>query len=153
KRLRIFIRKDNTDSVHPATLEGKSIGVSAGSSNATWSRAHLTNSDIRTYKNASLIFRDLELGRIDAIIISHFGGIHHSNAANVSTKEVGEPLTYQLAAVGLAKNQPELLAAVNQALRSMLKDGTITRLSKKYIGQNFNMLEGIKKAKAERAQE
>lgn len=152
ERFRIFVRKDNTDITDKATLAGKRVGVGAGSSNETWARAHLTDSDIRTYKTGPLIFRDLAIGRIDAVIISHFGGTRYAEARNVPTKEVGPPLTYQLAAVGLAKNQPQLKAAVNKALKSMLEDGTITRLSKKYIGTDFNMLESIEKAKAERAE-
>lgn len=151
ERFRIFVREDNTDITDQATLAGKRVGVSAGSSNETWARAHLTESDIRTYKNGPLIFRDLAIGRIDAVIISHFGGMKYAKANNVPTKEVGPPLTYQLAAAGLAKGQPELLAAVNQALKSMLEDGTIERLSKQYIGKDFDMLEGIEQAKAERA--
>jgi cystine transport system substrate-binding protein len=151
EQFRIFVRKDNTDIVSKATLAGKRIGVSAGSSNETWSRAHLKKSDIRTYENGSLIFRDLAIGRIDAVIISHFGGMKYAHANNVPIKEVGEPLTYQLAAAGLAKHQPELLAAVNKGLESMLKDGTVERLSKEFVGEDYNMVESIAKAKAEAA--
>lgn len=149
EQFRIFVHQDDTDIVDRATLAGKRVGVSSGSSNETWSREHLTDSDIRTYDNGSLIFRDLALKRIDAVIISHFGGMRYANANNVPTKEVGEPLTYQLAAAGLAKEQPELLAEVNKGLESMLKDGTIEKLSKKHVGADYNMVESIEKAKAE----
>lgn len=149
EQFRIFVHKKDTDIVDQATLAGKRVGVSSGSSNESWSRAHLTKSDIRTYDNGSLIFRDLAIGRIDAVIISHFGGMKYANANNVPTKEVGQPLTYQLAAAGLAKDQPELLAAVNKGLESMLKDGTIEKLSKEFVGADYAMLESIEKAKAE----
>lgn len=149
EQFRIFVRKDNTDITNEATLAGKRVGVSAGSSNETWARAHLKKSDIRTYENGSLIFRDLAIGRIDAVIISHFGGMKYAQANNVPTKEVGQPLTYQLAAAGLAKHQPKLLAAVNKGLESMIKDGTIERFSKEYVGDDYNMVESIAKAKAE----
>lgn len=149
EQFRIFVHKGNTDIVSQATLAGKRVGVSAGSSNETWSRAHLTKSDIRTYDNGSLIFRDLAIGRIDAVIISHFGGMKYAHANNVPTKEVGEPLTYQLAAAGLAKHQPRLLDAVNKGLESMLADGTVERLSKEFVGKDYDMVGSIAKAKAE----
>jgi cystine transport system substrate-binding protein len=75
----------------------------------------------------------------------------YAHANNVPIKEVGEPLTYQLAAAGLAKHQPKLLAAVNKGLESMLKDGTVERLSKEFVGEDYNMVESIAKAKAEAA--
>lgn len=149
EQFRIFVRKDNTDITNQATLAGKRVGVSAGSSNESWARAHLTKSDIRTYENGSLIFRDLAIGRIDAVIISHFGGMKYAEANHVSTKEVGEPLTYQLSAAGLAKEQPHLLQAVNKDLESMLKDGTIERFSKQYVGSDYDMTASIAKAEAE----
>jgi len=151
EQFRIFVHKNNTDIVSRATLAGKRVGVSSGSSNETWSRANLRESDIRTYDNGSLIFNDLAIGRIDAVIISHFGGMRYAEANKVPTKEVGEPLTYQLAAAGLAKDQPELLAAVNKALESMLADGTVARLSAQFVGEDYKMMESIAKAKAEAA--
>lgn len=149
EQFRIFVHKKDTDIVDQATLAGKRVGATSGSSNETWSRAHLLKSDIRTYDNGSLLFSDLAIGRIDAVIISHFGGMRYAEAKNVPTKEVGEPLTYQLAAAGLAKDQPALLAAVNKGLDSMIKDGTIERLSNKFVGADYGMIESIERAKAE----
>lgn len=153
EQFRIFVHQNNTDIVSRASLAGKRIGVSAGSSNETWSREHLKESDIRTYENGSLIFRDLAIGRIDAVIISHFGGMRYAHANHVPIKEVGEPLTYQLAAAGLAKHQPKLRAAVNAGLEGMLKDGTVARLSQQFVGDDYDMLGSIAKAKAETASE
>jgi cystine transport system substrate-binding protein len=73
----------------------------------------------------------------------------YAHANTVPTKEVGEPLTYQLAAAGLAKHQPRLLDAVNKGLESMLADGTVERLSKEFVGKDYDMVGSIAKAKAE----
>lgn len=146
---RIFVHSNNRDIVSKATLAGKRVGVSTGSSNETWARAHLKDSDIRTYDNGALIFNDLAIGRIDAVIISHFGGLKYAQANHVATKEVGEPLTYQLSAAAMAKGRPALKAAVNAALGSMLADGTIDRLSREYVGSDYDMTGSIAKAQQE----
>jgi len=146
---RIFVRNDNTDITDKATLAGKKVGVSTGSSNESWAREHLTDSDIRGYDNGSLIFNDIANGRIDAVIISHFGGMKYAHAKGIPVKEVGEPLTYQLAAAALPKGQDALREAVNSALESMLKDGTVERISNEFVGKDYNMLGSIAAAKEE----
>ena len=148
---RIFVRKDNSDITSKATLKGKKVGVSTGSSNETWARENLTESDIRGYDNGALIFNDIANGRIDAVIISHFGGMKYAQERGIPVKEVGEPLTYQLAAAALAKGQKPLQDAVNKALESMLKDGTVARLSDRFVGREYDMLGSIAAAKAELA--
>ncbi len=149
---RIFVRKDNSDITSKATLKGKKVGVSTGSSNETWARENLTESDIRGYDNGALIFNDIANGRIDAVIISHFGGMKYAQERGIPVKEVGEPLTYQLAAAALAKGQQPLQDAVNKALESMLKDGTVARLSDQFVGREYDMLGSIAAAKAELAE-
>ncbi len=146
---RIFVRNDNTDINSKATLAGKKVGVSTGSSNESWAREHLTESDIRGYDNGSLIFNDIANGRIDAVIISHFGGMKYAHAKGIPVKEVGEPLTYQLAAAALPKGQDALKQEVNKTLESMLKDGTVERISNEFVGKDYKMLESIAAAKAE----
>lgn len=147
---RIFVRADNADIKGRADLKGKRIGVTTGSTNESWSRSHLTDSDIRTYDNGGLVFNDLGSGRIDAVIISHFGGLKYANVNHLPVKEVGEPLIYQLSAPALQKNQTALLDAVNKAIAGMMADGTIERLAKKWVGPSYDMVGTIAKAKAQK---
>ena len=146
---RIFVHKNNTDITSRATLKGKRVGVSTGSSNESWARANLPGSDIRTYHNGALVFNDLAIGRIDAVIISHFGGMKYADANHVAVKEVGEPLTYQLSAAAMVKDRPALRQSVNSAIKSMMADGTIARLSREYVGKDYDMVGSIEKAQKE----
>lgn len=146
---RIFVRKDNTDINSQAELAGKRVGVTTGSSNESWSRAHLTKSEIKTYDNGGLVFADLGNRRIDAVIISHFGGLKYANVNHLPIKEVGEPLTYQLSAAAMAKDEPSLQAAVNQAIAAMMADGTIEGIGKKWVGEQYDMVGTIGKAQRE----
>ncbi|WP_199031536.1 transporter substrate-binding domain-containing protein [Ralstonia sp. ASV6] len=147
---RIFVSASNTDIKGKDTLTGKRVGVVTGSSNEIWARAHLSNSAIRSYDNGGLVFNDLGSGRIDAVIISHFGGMKYANVNHLPVKEVGEPLIYQLSAPAMVKGQPALRAAVNKAIAEMMADGTIRDIAKKWVGRDYDMPGTIAKAKAQK---
>jgi cystine transport system substrate-binding protein len=150
EEFRIFVRNETSSIRSRADLKGKRVGVTTGSSNESWSRAHLKDSDIRAYDNGGLVFNDLGSGRIDAVIISHFGGMKYANVNHLPVKEVGEPLIYQLSAPAMAKGQPALRAAVDKAIADMTADGTLEALSKKWVGPDFDMVGTIAKAKEQK---
>lgn len=143
---RIFVRKETTTIHGRADLAGKRVGATSGSTNESWARANLLQSDVRTYDNAGFVYADLSYRRIDAVISSHFSGTKFAEAHQLPVKEVGEPLIYQLSAPAIAKGQPSLLAALNQGIAAMMADGTIDRLGKKWIGRGYQMRATILKA-------
>lgn len=143
---RIFVRSANTDIQDKPHLRGKRIGVTAGTSNESWSRANLKDSEIVTYDNGGLVFNDLAIGRIDAVISSHFGGMKYATVNKLPIKEVGPILTYQLSAPAMAKNQPALRDAVSKAIADMHADGTIDKLSKRWVGVSYDMSAEVAKA-------
>jgi len=122
------------------------VGVTTGTSNETWARANLKESDIRTYDNGGFVFNDLGNGRIDAVISSHFGGMKYATVNKLPIKEVGQPLIYQLSAPAMVKGQQPLRDAVSKAIQDMIGDGTIDRLARKWVGPNFDMVGDINKA-------
>ncbi|XDF35960.1 transporter substrate-binding domain-containing protein [Paracidovorax avenae] len=146
---RIFVRNGNNDIRDRPDLKGKRVGVTAGSSNESWSRAHLKESEIVTYDNGGLVFNDLAIGRIDAIISSHFGGMKYATVNKLPIKEVGPIQTYQLSAPAMAKGQPALKEAVSRAVNDMMADGTIDRLSRRWVGVSYDMAAEIQKAQKE----
>lgn len=145
---RIFVRAANGDIKDRPDLKGKRVGVTAGTSNESWSRANLPGSEIVTYDNGGLVFNDLAIGRIDAVISSHFGGMKYATVNKLPIKEVGPILTYQLSAAAMAKNQPALREAVSKAVKDMHADGTIDRLSNRWLGVSYQM--SVEVAKAEK---
>lgn len=146
---RIFVRAVNNDIRDKPDLRGKRVGVTTGTSNESWARANLKESEIMTYDNGGLVFNDLAIGRIDAIISSHFGGMKYATVNKLPIKEVGPILTYQLSAPAMAKGQPALREAVSKAIADMHADGTIDRLSKRWVGVSYDMSAEIAKAQKE----
>ena len=143
---RIYVRNANNDIKDRPDLKGKRIGVTAGTSNESWSRENLMGSEIVTYDNGGLVFNDLAIGRVDALISSHFGGMKYATVNKLPIKEVGPILTYQLSAAAMAKNQPALREAVSKAVKDMRADGTIDRLSNRWLGVSYQMSAEISKA-------
>lgn len=149
EEFRIFLLENNTAIHGRADLAGKTLGVTTGTTNESWARKHLTESDIRTYDNGGLVFNDLANGRIDVVISSWFGGEKYRLASHLPIKAVGEPLTYQLSAAALPIGHDSLKAAVNKAIGEMLADGTIDAYARQFIGPDYAMHATINKALAE----
>jgi len=145
---RIFVRVPS-QMQGTADLRGKRVGVTAGSSNESWARAHLVDSTIVTYDNGALVFNDLAVGRIDATISSYFGGTRYAKDKNLPIREVGPILTYQLSAAAMPKDQPALRAAVSAAVESMIADGTIDRLSERWVGVSYRMSAEVRRAQGQ----
>lgn len=149
EEFRIFVLNSNKDIHEQADLAGKKVGATTGTTNESWSREHLTKSDILGYENGGLVFNDLVTGRIDVVISSFFGGEKYRKANNLPIKAVGQPLTFQLSAAAMPKGHSSLKEAVDQAIKDMIADGTVMKLSQKYIGPDYQMTTDIEKAKAE----
>lgn len=148
---RIFVKAGNTDIKGLDDLKGRTVGVTTGTTNETWARANIPLARIAGYENGSFIFQDLGFGRVDATIISHFGGLRYAQATNLGVAEIGGPLTYQLSAPAIRKGETALKAAIDKAILEMLADGTIDRFGETIIGHDYKMSEAIAKAKAEQA--
>lgn len=143
---RIFVLASNTSIKDKPDLKGKKVGVTTGTTNESWARANLKESDIRAYDNGGFVFNDLGNGRIDAVISSHFGGMKYANVNKLPIKEVGPVLIYQLSAPAMAKGQQPLKEAVSKAIGDMTRDGTIDRLARRWVGAEFDMVGDIQRA-------
>ncbi|MDR6738648.1 cystine transport system substrate-binding protein [Herbaspirillum sp. 1173] len=143
---RIFVLASNASIKDKRDLKGKKVGVTTGTTNESWARANLKESDIRAYDNGGFVFNDLGNGRIDAVISSHFGGMKYANVNKLPIKEVGPVLIYQLSAPAMAKGQQPLKEAVSKAIGDMTRDGTIDRLARRWVGADFDMVGDIQRA-------
>lgn len=143
---RIFVLASNASIKDKRDLKGKKVGVTTGTTNESWARANLKESDIRAYDNGGFVFNDLGNGRIDAVISSHFGGMKYANVNKLPIKEVGPVLIYQLSAPAMAKGQQPLKEAVSKAIGDMTRDGTIDKLARRWVGADFDMVGDIQRA-------
>lgn len=140
EEFRIWVNVKNVDIQDVASLKGKKVGASLGTSNELWERQNLKESEILTYDAGGLLYNDLALGRLDAIIESYFAGKKMQEVNHLPIKLAGEPVAYSLGAAVVPKGADALRLAMNEAIAGMIADGTITRLAKQYLGDDYDVV-------------
>ncbi|MEE4261534.1 MAG: ABC transporter substrate-binding protein [Desulfobacteraceae bacterium] len=134
----IFIRNDE-DFASLADLAGKNIGVTLGETHEKWARTQ-KGWEIKTYKGLPELFLELENKRIDAIVIDSIPGLLAIKKTGMPIKKMELPeIEGGDVNIGIAirKNNPELKAAMQQALDDMMADGTYTKISNEWIGSDI----------------
>jgi polar amino acid transport system substrate-binding protein len=134
----IFIRNDE-NFASLADLEGKNVGVTLGETHEKWARTQ-KGWKIKTYKGLPELFLELENKRIDAIVIDSIPGLLAIKKTAKPIKKMELPeIEGGDVNIGIAirKNNPELKAAMQQALDDMMADGTYTQISNEWIGSDI----------------
>jgi len=129
----IFVSDRNTTITKEADLAGKKVAVSAGTKQEQQARA-IKGARVLTYDNSTLALRDVATGRADAYIGSKFTGAYLAKQSGLSVKPVEGYLTSEINAMAFPKGQEALTAAANNALKEMIADGTLSTLSRKWLG-------------------
>lgn len=123
----------------PAALKGKIVGIARATTYDTYLTEQFPGVEIVRYDTADNNIMDLRSGRIDLMMA---GPIKLATA--FLDKPEGKDFTFigpeiedekyfgPGVGIGLRKNQPELVAEVNKALKSMFDDGTFKTINLKY---------------------
>ncbi len=115
-----------------ADLKGAKVGVGLGTNYQQWLNENVPGADIKTYDDDPTKYRDLVVGRIDAILVDRLAALE----LIAKTKDLavsGEPFSRQESGVALRKGEPELLDAINKAIDKLRADGTLAKISNKYF--------------------
>lgn len=133
----IFVAETNSDILSKEDLKGKTIGVIQSS---TWKdMAEELSENVKGYPTDVNALQDLALGRIDAVITDKIVGVSAKNEKGLEIKSVGELLNEDRVSVAVAEGNKELVDKINDALQSMVEDGTYEEISMKWF--NTNVLE------------
>ncbi|MCZ8036515.1 MAG: transporter substrate-binding domain-containing protein [Novosphingobium sp.] len=132
----VFARKGTVRAL-PGDLNGKTLGVYAGSVQDQFARANFSGANVRGYQNIDQITADLRAGRLDAMFVASLPG----------TEFVGKPEGAEFEAVRPAFTDKALgegtgammrqgdprLARINEGIRAVYADGTYERLQAKWF--------------------
>jgi polar amino acid transport system substrate-binding protein len=139
----IFVHANNEEIKSEADLKDKKIGVVGQSTYDTAAQEY--TKDIQYYNSDVVALQDLAIeGRLDAVITSDVVGYEAQNTG-LEVKMIGDPLWIEKAAVAVRKDDEELLKAVNEALATLVENGTYEEISNKWFGRNLleTEIEGI----------
>lgn len=127
----LMVRKDAGFDT-PDDLRGKILGVVTGTTFADDARK-LGAGDVKLYKDDTQTLMELNSGVVDGVITDRVVGVNAMNSGKFDVAPLGSPLRSEDIAAAFNKKDDTLLTEVNAILKAMHEDGTLTRLSEKWL--------------------
>ncbi|SDW88791.1 L-cystine-binding protein /Diaminopimelate-binding protein [Pseudomonas syringae] len=132
--IQALVLKKNADAIKSAQdLTGKKVGVGLGTNYEQWLKENVPGAVVKTYEDDPTKIQDLSVGRIDAILVDRLAALEIAAKTNGKLAPAGAAFSRQESGIALRKGEPELQAAINQALDKLRADGTLKKLSEKYF--------------------
>jgi polar amino acid transport system substrate-binding protein len=91
---------------------------------------------VTEFKDNVLALSDLKIGRIDAVIIDQLVADYYMTKEKDTYKVLNESLAPEEYGIGVKKGNEDLLKEVQNALDEINKDGTATKISEKWFGED-----------------
>lgn len=134
----IIVKADNDKIKTITDIEKGRLGTQSGSTGYECAKANdFTDDDMKLYKEFPLAFNDLEIGRIDAIIIDSFNVKPYLDSKPGVFKHVGELIGDERIGIAVCKEDKELLDKLNGVLEEMKEDGTLKDISMKWLDMDI----------------
>jgi len=133
----VIVNKGTTDINSVEDLKGKKVGVTQGSN---WEElAKKAGADVQYYKGVNEIFADLGAKRIEAALNDRlFISEYFLKNPNSNLKIAGKTFDVEQSGLAFRKGSPELIEAVNKALKEIQADGTYLKISQKWFGEDVS---------------
>ncbi|WP_019243341.1 MULTISPECIES: amino acid ABC transporter substrate-binding protein [Bacillus] len=122
-----------------AGLAGKQVGIQSQSSAAEALDSNPIKDKIKNvteFKNNVLALSDLKSGRVDAVVIDEVVIKYYMAKEKDTFKILDETLAPEEYGVGLKKGNEKLLEKLQSALDKMNEDGTATKISEEWFGED-----------------
>ncbi len=138
----IVVRKNDSRIHGVKDLEGKVVGVQLGTTGEFFAEKLLKEGikfTLKKYQTTPDALLDLKNGRLDAVIIDNGVALWMAKKCPEEYKVINERLTHELYGIAVAKDNPALLKAINNALNKTIMDGTYTQIYEKWFGTKPNI--------------
>jgi polar amino acid transport system substrate-binding protein len=117
-------------------LEGKRVSAVKSATTEIFARRGLPKTEIVTYQDGPSAFLAFMQDKTDGFSTSHTAGLRYLAETNGQGQYINDSLAWEPTALGVKKDEPALLAAVNKTLEDMEKAGEIDTLWVKWYGPN-----------------
>lgn len=133
--LGVVVRSDN-DTIHTAEdLQGKTLGVSIGSTGEEAARK-IPGANVRVFNAINEAFLEVQNGGVDAVvndIPTNEYYVSHAGNKNVRTAEVA--LTKEDLSIAVLKGNTELLTKIDDGLAKIKANGKFSEIYEKWFGK------------------
>lgn len=127
-----IIVKEGSDIKSVDDLDGKKIGVQEGTTGYIYCSDDYGDENVTAYTNGAMAVEALKAGKVDCVVIDNNPAkqyvANNSGLAILDTAYVEE-----MYAIGISKDNEELLEKVNASLQKLIEDGTVQSIIDKYI--------------------
>lgn len=115
-------------------LADKKISANKGSTPELYARRVLPNATVLTFQDVPAAYLALAQNKVQALALAQPSAIRFVNDPSGDYKFAAGELAWEGTGLGIKKDEPALLAAVNAALEKLEKDGEIDALWVKWFG-------------------
>ena len=130
--VQVIIVKDGSAIKTADDLEGKMIGVQKGTTGDIYCTDDYGQENVKQFDNGALAIEALKNGQVDCVVIDNEPAKNFVKA-NAGLSILDTEYVKEDYAAAIAKDNTELLNAVNKAMDELKADGTIDKIIKKYI--------------------
>ena len=146
----LAVRADNKALESVTELDGRTIGTCGGCTYADHLRGRLAKDSllaphilhdikpgrIMTYETDRMAYEDLAAGELDAVLLAQ-PSVEGAIAEGFAIRVLEKPIFYEPLALAIEKGDPEFSAELAKIVEDMLADGTLSRLSKQWLGRDY----------------
>jgi ABC-type amino acid transport substrate-binding protein len=132
-----FFAPTGTEGEAAVWVDGKTIGVYAGSTQDSYMRANFAGATVRGYENIDQMSADLVAGRLDGMFVEELAGLGFLSSPDGTGYMKMEPV-YNDAALGagagaMMRTGDARMERINAAIRAVYADGTFATLEDKWL--------------------
>jgi len=136
-----FVAPKNTKitDVSPAGLKGKTIGAQSSTIHSNYLEDNYKNSTVKLYKTQDEVNADLASGRLDIqladkLVLFEWLKTKDGQCCKFVGPDIKDPKWFgEGAGIAVRKEDKDLKAMFNKALKEILADGTYAKINKKYF--------------------
>ena len=124
-----------SDITGSADLSGKTIGGQSGTTGIDWANENVPDAaEVVTFDEYTAVFAALQSGQVEAVVLDKPVADYYVNTAYDECEVVEEIPTGEQYGIAVSKDNPNLTAAINDAIAELQEDGTFTEIEEKWFG-------------------
>ena len=124
-----------SDIAGSADLSGKTIGGQSGTTGIDWANENVPDAaEVVTFDEYTAVFAALQSGQVEAVVLDKPVADYYVNTAYDECEVVEEIPTGEQYGIAVSKDNPNLTAAINDAIAELQEDGTFAEIEEKWFG-------------------